>query len=336
MELLLAALMVKDEEPRIIDTLKTTIDYIDLYVILDTGSSDNTIPTISSFLKKYHKNFRIYQSEFVDYASSRNLLLEYCTNLSKFILMLDSNDRVHNLPLLMNHLQKSDAEMFCVRMEIYHDVDGQDTIFPKLSVMRNSPFIRYQYPVHEQLVALRKGFKLDTSLQNSEFYISQDRRLDKDSTFRFVEDEKILKNYMDKNGIELIPCFYLCQTLCNLRKIDELREWAKILISFEQPKVFVDPIFMGYLYLGSIEENYMPYFLLAYEYGKRYCERAEPFALLAQQLFNDGFVKMAYFYIKKACKIEVPPKEKTVHCRIHYNIYEKDRWELLEKIENML
>ena len=52
--LLCVAIMVKNEEERIIRTLSTIIDYVNHVVILDTCSNDNTKETYLHHHENYH------------------------------------------------------------------------------------------------------------------------------------------------------------------------------------------------------------------------------------------------------------------------------------------
>lgn len=334
---LLVATMVKDENPRIIKTLKTVLDHIDTFVVLDTGSTDGTIEEIKNCCGG--KKLFIYEKLFEDFSTSRNFLLEKCEGLSDFILMLDANDEVHHIEEALEYLKKADPEkgIFYCRMHIFNDtVQGKDVCYSKTPLFRNHASIRYKYPVHEQLYSMK--FASDFNFQNSKFYISQDRNEDKSSAGRYRRDLDVLLRYVETHGYEFSPVFYICQTLSNLREHEQLFKWATILTKEFDRNYYCEWIYLGYIYLGGSSEklnhtNFHKYYIKAYNYSKRYCERAEPLYMLSTLMIEKGEHQMAYVLLKKVCEIPVPPKDKSLGARISYVVYDKLRWDALKSIQ---
>lgn len=88
-------LMVKNEAPIIERCLISILPiHPDLVVILDTGSSDDTIIKAGLFLQKHKINYKIYFTQFVDFSTTRNELLNYIRQESSidYILMIDADD----------------------------------------------------------------------------------------------------------------------------------------------------------------------------------------------------------------------------------------------------
>src|SRR3972149_10640724 len=134
-KLLSVAIMVKNEEERIKRTIHTVIDYVCHVVILDTGSTDNTISVIRNICKTTKVPLTLKEEPFVDFAYNRNILLKMCYGLSKYVLLLDANDEVVNPGIMMRALKDADDEdvVFNCRYVLDNDagVEGNSLVFFK-------------------------------------------------------------------------------------------------------------------------------------------------------------------------------------------------------------
>lgn len=84
-------MIIKNEEKIIERLLNSVIDIIDFFVIVDTGSNDNTINIIKDFFSKYNIKGILAKKEFVDFQYNRNYALNLCKGLSDYILLLDAD-----------------------------------------------------------------------------------------------------------------------------------------------------------------------------------------------------------------------------------------------------
>jgi glycosyltransferase involved in cell wall biosynthesis len=88
-----AAMIVKNESRCIIRCLSSIVDAVDEIVIVDTGSTDNTIELIEDF-RKGRKNIRLYHFDWVDdFAAARNYSLSKTRGEWKFIV--DADEFLH-------------------------------------------------------------------------------------------------------------------------------------------------------------------------------------------------------------------------------------------------
>lgn len=197
---LIAAIMVKNESKRIIRTLQSLFENpknpsdssssIRELIVLDTGSTDDTIELIIEYCEKINVKCIINNSEFTDYSTTRNLLLQHVSEYiytcvgddsifnvldnntvkdviedDNYVLLLDSNDEAKNLSTLYTHLQtrlrspnpKFEAPIIYTRFEIENTSTKLHFSYPRASCIKISPFIgtvegvHYMYPVHEML-----------------------------------------------------------------------------------------------------------------------------------------------------------------------------------------
>lgn len=86
--------IVKNEERQIMDFLSNLIDFADEIIIADTGSSDETLYIIESFIKKYD-NIKLYKYEsfrVFHYGKAKNFSLQQATK--DFSIILDADERL--------------------------------------------------------------------------------------------------------------------------------------------------------------------------------------------------------------------------------------------------
>lgn len=102
--LLAIALMVRDEADTIVSTLESLIAVGDALVVLDTGSSDDTLHLIRNFCARKNWPCTCFEKRYepFDFAAARNYLLQCCAEShdSEFIFLADAHDRVHGADYL--------------------------------------------------------------------------------------------------------------------------------------------------------------------------------------------------------------------------------------------
>ena len=87
-------MIVKDEANSIQQTIHSVLGIVDRYCILDTGSSDNTIELIKSSFGSTPGI--IYSEPFIDFATTRNRVLELAGKECAFTLMLSGDEYLRN------------------------------------------------------------------------------------------------------------------------------------------------------------------------------------------------------------------------------------------------
>lgn len=113
--LLGACMMLKNESKRLHVTLNSLLTNdkptVDCVVILDTGSTDNTLEIATNFCKQYNIKLHIKTTKWIDdFAFTRNEMLDFIDNsiepnpLCRYALLLDCNDELKNGKDLKNML----------------------------------------------------------------------------------------------------------------------------------------------------------------------------------------------------------------------------------------
>jgi hypothetical protein len=346
--LLVCAIMVKNEEERIIRTIASCQSIVNKYIILDTGSTDNTVNVITKYCELNNIQLKLCYKPFVDFSKNRNYLIDECYNESEYILFLDSNDEVKQPELikkfLISRLKYKTEALFSLRYEWINDLGVKDNnyTYSKTGIIRNNnPSIRYIYPVHEVIICSDKKYTNNNNCQNLDCYIFQDRLLDKPSSERFIKDKEILLNYISNiNKNDSRSYLYLGQTYECLYEYDNAYLVYEELLKLEQKNIHN---YNFYLYkanykigcINGIKSNplFTKYLLKAYNITSKFFEHCEPFYQLAVFNYKINNIKMAKLYIDKCCLIKMITNDSVT---IEQNIYDVKRWELLEKINKII
>ena len=89
-------MIVKNEQDNICRTFDSVKDFCDVFVILDTGSEDNTVKTIINYCENINKPLYLISYPFENFSITRNIAIEYANNIADYLLFMDSNDELKN------------------------------------------------------------------------------------------------------------------------------------------------------------------------------------------------------------------------------------------------
>jgi len=99
--LLSVVMILKNEEASIEGMIKSLIGVVDRYTIIDTGSTDRTKSLIRSTFGNIPGD--IYDEPFVDFATTRNRVIELEGLKSVFVLMLSGDEYIKGTLLCVVH-----------------------------------------------------------------------------------------------------------------------------------------------------------------------------------------------------------------------------------------
>lgn len=323
-----ATLMVKDEERRIETTMKSCLGFVNKFIIYDTGSTDNTIEIIKDFCNKYKIPLYLIQGVFVDFSTSRNVLLDYADTIENtdFLLFLDSNDELkngHEMVKICNNISEKVTAIFVKqRWKAGNYID-----YMNIKLVRNKCNWRYIGVVHEYIdrIGYEKGEKVIINVDN--FFIYQDRSFDEIKSIpRFTKDKELLLNEYKGPNKTSRTVFYLGQTCECLGHCNDMIKYYTE--RMDMVDGFFEERYHAAYKLGLFFKNkrkhfsiYSGYFLFAL--GIMF--RAEPLVRCAEYYISIHNWESAYFFIKKACELDVPKCGLfiDIECYLYY------RWHLM-------
>jgi glycosyltransferase involved in cell wall biosynthesis len=154
-------MIVKDEQKYLPDCLESVKDVADEIVIVDTGSSDNTIKIAEQFGAKVF-NFKWID----DFAAARNFSLKHSTG--DWILYLDADERltessIEEVKQIINSTENLAVQ--CL-VDCIDNHNNKASVIKYARLFKNHPELKFSGRVHEQIVESLKGLNFKTQNSN--------------------------------------------------------------------------------------------------------------------------------------------------------------------------
>lgn len=147
-KLLSLVMIVRDEAHCIARTLESIKDYVDDYVILDTGSTDQTIDVARKTMGDVPGV--IVSEGFVDFAASRNRALQIHAegaDPAAFTLTLSADEVVEGADILRKFLEEYRDDPSYGAFSVEMNAENTRWFYPR--VLRTGAGWKYKNPVHE-------------------------------------------------------------------------------------------------------------------------------------------------------------------------------------------
>lgn len=328
-------LMVKNEEHVMQKTLQAYIDAgIQNFVILDTGSTDNTIQvTQDLFLQHSVSNAFIIEQPFIDFSTSRNYLIRQAEQLipkSKLFLMIDAEWYIQNINDLLKFCsENTDAAENAFMVGI--TVQQQEKFFVT-RLFKAHKNISFTGPVHEEVFEFPKKFA-----PSSTYFIYAPSKQGLDATHaRNKRDLEMLLDEQEKNPTDYRTLYFLGQTYANLGQLEDA------ITTYEKAASIVDDknnigkdeksriLFrVGTLYerQGKWEQAFKAY-LQSFNVDSR---KVEPLVQIAIHYLEEKKYPLVYLFAQHAAKIPCPEKmyiEKPMYEHTRYHLLAVAAWHM--------
>lgn len=147
-------MIVRNEEDVIARCLQSTVGLVDEIIIVDTGSTDNTMHICKSF------GARIYSFTWDnDFSAARNYSLEQASG--EWLLVLDADDElpdsvIPDIRKLTND-ENCDAYMFITKNLVGDEQQPTILNYAQLRLFRNHPHFRYTGIIHELIPKIQEA-----------------------------------------------------------------------------------------------------------------------------------------------------------------------------------
>ena len=313
------AMMVKNEKFSIMTTMNSIAGKVDGLVIYDTGSTDNTLELIREFCKNNNLPLHIKEGAFVDFSTSRNVLLRFVDVFTQYdyVLLLDSNDvlqeKGRTLRDVVNEqykiLKEGDEGVahvpnqgFLVNQNWWN---GVTTSYWNVRLILRGCDWAYAGKVHEY-ISCENGLKCAIRKMDG-IVIYQDRiNDDNKSKHRFKRDVKILQSAVEENPEDERSVYYLAQTYSCL---DDYENAYKYYLMRSKMGGFYEEVYNAIFQCGRLNHDMkkdwmvsMNHFLEAFTKFKR----AEPVAFIAEYYRLHDQFELSYTFAMLACSLPYP------------------------------
>ncbi|MGA9293864.1 MAG: glycosyltransferase [Ignavibacteriaceae bacterium] len=219
------SMIVKNEEKYLYDCLKSVNDFADEIVLVDTGSSDNTINIAKEF------NVKVYNYSWIDdFSAARNFALGKSTG--QWILYLDADERLSRKSIneLKNIIKGNDLTGYRCTVKSVDEVNGNPNFMKYTRLFHNNPNIKFTGKIHEQIddSLIENGYQIsDTTVEIIHIGYNV---ADKDLKNKAVRNLKILKDEFEKNKSSYYA-YQLANTYTTLENYDEANKYYKLSVN---------------------------------------------------------------------------------------------------------
>jgi len=290
-------MIVKDEEHCILETLENVYKYVDYYIIVDTGSTDNTKKVIKEFMDSKGLKGEIHDSEFRDFGYARSKALSYCSQKCRYAWVIDADDLVQGD---FKFPEKMTADGYNVQY-------GKGFVYWRCQIFRmdkpgpdGAPAWKYNGVLHEYPHCTKRNTSI--AYMKGNYFIESRRKGARNKVKdKYQKDAAVFEEALKKGDVkdESRYIFYLAQSyfdagdftksLENYRKRVQMGGWVEE-VYYSQYRVAICMARLGRSFLDIINE-----FIRATQIHPG---RAEPFYEVARIFRMQKMYRHAYEYGK--------------------------------------
>ena len=266
-------MIVKNEAHIIASTLENLCNYInfDYWVIVDTGSTDNTKQIISDFFKSKHIKGELHETEWKNFGFNRSDALSKAFNKTDYLLIFDADDRMVGEFVLPTELN----------LDGYHLKFGDNFSYVRLLLVNNKLHWKFMGVLHEYIICTNENYSCKfENIEGNYHLISGKSGARSNNPNKYRDDALILeKAYKDavemKDDIMVRYSFYCAQSYKDAGNAAKSIEWYKKRISHGgwNQEVYYSYITIGQLYakMNNIESAFY-YWALSFDADPERCE----------------------------------------------------------------
>jgi tetratricopeptide (TPR) repeat protein len=257
-------MIVKNESKIIVRLLKSVIDIIDTYCIVDTGSTDATIDVITNFFNEHNIFGKIISEPFQNFEYNRNFALETCLKYPElnadYILLLDAD-----MVLILNNYNDFKEKL---TLSYYYIFQGSESFYYKnVRIVKNEPnLFKYVGYTHEVIVCSNNNATHEI-LPKENIFI-KDIGDGGSKNDKYIRDIKLLSKSIEEDPKNSRSYFYLANSYFDIEEYEEAIKIYKKRIELngwnEEIWYSYYKIGIAYKYLGNSSEFIMN-MLMAYE-----------------------------------------------------------------------
>lgn len=308
------AIMAKNEEDRIKNTLDSTFTIAHEVYFYDTGSTDKTLSIVKEWSEEYHIPVYIKTGEWdKNFAKHRNVLLQWIDDefTGDFVIMLDANDEIQGHKSLKAWLKQEFTNKGETGSYLTHQrwLTGNTIDYWNVRVIKPRCGFRYKRRIHEVLVKDDGSVHRDYNHGKlpEDVILFQDRSYDQHKTQNRLDDDiEALLLDLSEDPTDTRTLYYLAQTYFSKNDNENAYKYYSERIKYEGYK---EEVFHSYMNLGIIctkmdkpFNEVVGWFLIAHKYWKR----AEPCTYLANYCLKNNEFQLGLMFSNEACAAGYP------------------------------
>lgn len=300
-------MIVKDERVVIQRCLASLIGIIDYWVIVDTGSSDETKDLILKVLENVPGE--LHERAWVNFEKNRNEALALARGKAKYLLFIDADETL----LISKTFKKTDLSADFYKFRLIER--GKTDVF-RISLIKDHSAWFWKGVIHEAIYCSERaiGEVLETIVKQSS---SEDGKRTQDP-HKFLKDAAVLEKALLEEPSNTRYMFYLAQSYGNAGLYAKSLDWYA---KRAQIPDYEEEVFWSFYCLGMIHQHIgsdASQFIEAYT---KACQinplRSEPLYQLGSYYYKKGEPLLAYAFAKSALSFSLPESYMYCHSWIY-------------------
>ena len=289
-------MIVKNEAHIIASTLQNLCDkiYFDYWVIVDTGSTDNTKQIIYNFFENKNIKGELHDTAWKDFGFNRTDALSKAFNKTDYLLVFDADDEIVGDFVLPKELN----------LDGYHLKFGDNVSYVRLLLVNNKLKWKFVGVLHEYIICTNENYRCKfENIEGNYHIISGKLGARSNNPNKYRDDalilEKAYHEALEKNDDIMVRySFYCAQSHKDARNPIKSIEWYKKRISHGgwSQEVYYSYITIGHLYEQmNNTESACYYWALSFDADP---ERCEGIYYIIKHCREKGNHKLAFYYYK--------------------------------------
>jgi len=303
-------MIIKNEGPLLPRLFESIRGFVAEYCIVDTGSTDDTMEV----LKSMDMPGTIYEEAFVDFGTTRNVLLQKCRETTRcdYLLLLDAD-------MILCQSPEWDWARFDSRIDVYSLIQVSALEYENVRLIRRDAIeVKVVGSTHEYYDVPCKYSQGTIPKRVVHIRDVGDGKCKGD---KFSRDERLLRRDLDADGSNPRTIFYLANTLKDQAKYAEAIPFyirrTQMGGFFAETDLSYTSLVQCFLGLDDLHnaEKYAP--VAAY---RPTVQRAEPLYYMVFYLHSKQKYDLAWYYARMAGRIPKPSVSQALF--IHNDIYD--------------
>jgi GR25 family glycosyltransferase involved in LPS biosynthesis/GT2 family glycosyltransferase/tetratricopeptide (TPR) repeat protein len=291
-------MIVRNEAHVIVLTLDTVLPFIDYWVIVDTGSTDETMAVIRAYFSNHGLPGELHERPWRNFGENRTEALALARGKADYVWVMDADD------LVVGTFDPSALTLDC-----YHLRLGSDFVYWRTQIFRGSHAWAYRGVVHEYAVCLEATHTEGRLL--GDYHIESQRLGNRNrAPDKYQRDCRLLLEELTAHPDDLRTVFYLAQSYFDAGDLREaLRYYTRRSELGGWPEERYYALFRRAVCLERLAEPWawcQEAYLAAWQ---AHPTRAEPLHAIARRHRQDGRYEEAYPFARAAAEIAWPDED---------------------------
>jgi glycosyltransferase involved in cell wall biosynthesis len=314
-------MIVKNESKRLPTLFETLKDVIDYYVIVDTGSTDNTPEFIKETMNSYGIEGEVHHHDWVNFGVCRNVALKHAVGKAEYVLIIDADEELHYSDL--DFFKNLNKDYYCLKRK-YSSIEYY---LPAILNIGNNNELEWEWkgPVHNYLNSKSKTKEyVDIEKVWIRSHVHGGAKSHNvTSKQKYMRDVKLLKEELKRVPNDTRSTFYLAQSYNHAGDFKNAIKWYQKRVELVG---WSEEVYMSLYNIGvckqrmgcDFESEVLYDYLRAYNFRKT---RLEALYEIVYYYRTHNMKKEGYCYGLLGYENEFPKDSLFVNTNIHSHMF---------------